>query len=121
MHLFNLLATITITFLGVQTAIALPNPMEQTKQTPQMELDNQAKQELQELLKQDFQGERCVRACYSQKPICNGAGARGGESPTLLTKCPRVSPSYLVPEKQTNVQTYIHGVAAIPSSSPWGA
>ncbi|EEH11150.1 predicted protein [Histoplasma capsulatum G186AR] len=75
MHLFNLLATITITFLGVQTAIAVSNPMEQTEQTPQIELDNQAKQELQELLKQDFQGERCVRACYSQKPICNGAGA----------------------------------------------
>ncbi|KAG5303003.1 hypothetical protein I7I50_02497 [Histoplasma capsulatum G186AR] len=88
MHLFNLLATITITFLGVQTAIAVSNPMEQTEQTPQIELDNQAKQELQELLKQDFQGERCVRACYSQKPICNGAGAYPKNRPMYKHVCP---------------------------------
>ncbi|PGH31496.1 hypothetical protein GX50_05738 [[Emmonsia] crescens] len=81
MHWSNLFVTLTFTLLGI-TATASPTPMEQTQQTTQMALDTQSQQELQELLStQGIQGERCLRTCYPQKPICNGAGAYAKNRP----------------------------------------
>ncbi|KKZ62165.1 hypothetical protein EMCG_03303 [[Emmonsia] crescens] len=84
MHWSNLFVTLTFTLLGI-TATASPTPMEQAQQTTQMALDTQFQQELQELLStQGIQGERCLRTCYPQKPICNGAGAVRIHALTML-------------------------------------
>ncbi|OJD17501.1 hypothetical protein AJ78_02422 [Emergomyces pasteurianus Ep9510] len=85
MHCYNLLITLTVTLLGMN-ATASPTPVEQREQEAQTALSPQSQQELQELLsKQGIQGERCLRTCYPQKPICNGSGSvRTGTRPPLL-------------------------------------
>ncbi|KLJ10615.1 hypothetical protein EMPG_14011, partial [Blastomyces silverae] len=75
MHCSILLATLTFALIGTQTAIALPAPMIQVEQSAQVSLTTQDQQQLQELLvKQNIQGEQCLRFCYPKPPICNGIG-----------------------------------------------
>ncbi|OJD22556.1 hypothetical protein ACJ73_06093, partial [Blastomyces percursus] len=75
MHLSTLLTTLTFALIGAQTAIALPAPMGQIEQSAQMSLTTQDQQQLQELLvKQNIQGEECLRVCYPKPPVCIGEG-----------------------------------------------
>ncbi|OAX81519.1 hypothetical protein ACJ72_04138, partial [Emergomyces africanus] len=75
MHYSNLLIALSFAILWI-TAISSPAPMEQTEQIAQTTFSIQSQPELQELLSQQGpQDERCIWACYPQKPICNGSGA----------------------------------------------
>ncbi|EEQ86471.2 uncharacterized protein BDCG_01591 [Blastomyces dermatitidis ER-3] len=77
-----LLTTLTFALIRTQTAIALPAPMGQVEQSAQVSLTTQDQQQLQELLvKQNIQGEECLRVCYPKPPICIGKGTYAKNRP----------------------------------------